>query len=242
MYFKSRYLDYGGGWRYPAIVMESTKDQVLHLVQGRGVVTIADLAEALGVGPASVRRHLDHLRMEGLVDVRAERHGVGRPAFVFYATAAAEERTPAGYPKLLSRLYAGLLSLEETQVRDSPGDEVLDAAFQAAAAQVAEEHRQEVTATALETRVEQTSQALRREGIVDGWAKGAEGYVFSNGACPYRQAALVSRGTCELDRRTIELLLAAPVRQVSRIADGQPACEYVVAAAHEQRKSGEEER
>ena len=206
---------------------------MLHLLQVRGGATVAALAEALGVGQASVRRHLDHLRAEGLVDVKAERHGVGRPAFLFYATEQAEERTPAGYSRLLSRLYKGLRGLDETQVRGRDGAAVLRSAFRGAAEQVALEHKGEVTGVTVEDRVEQTSLALRREGIVDGWAKDSEGFRISNSACPYRQTAELSHGPCELDRHVIELLVSAPVRQVSRIVDGRHACEYLIADSGE---------
>ncbi len=211
--------------------MESTKEQVLHLLQARGGATVAELAGTLGVGQASVRRHLDHLRVEGMADVRMERHGVGRPAFIFYATDDAEERIPAGYSRLLSRLYRGMNALDEEQVRGRDGSQVLHTVLQGVAKQVAREHEADVTADTLEGRVAQTTESLRREGIVDGWEREGDAYRLKNSACPYRQAALVEHGTCELDRRAIELLVSAPVRQVSRIVDGQPACEYIVAVA-----------
>lgn len=209
--------------------MESTREQVLHVLQARGGATVAALADALGVGQASVRRHLDHLRVDGLVDVRSERHGVGRPAFVFYATEAAEERTPAGYSRLLSRIYKGLSGLDERHVRGRDGAQVLRKVFDGVAQQVALEHREDIGSESLEGRVAEASRSLEREGIVDGWTKEGDGYRLSNSACPYRMAALTTHGTCELDRKTIELLIGAPVRQVSRIADGRPACEYIVA-------------
>ena len=95
------------------------------------------------------------------------------------------------------------------------------------------EHKGEVTGVTVEDRVEQTSLALRREGIVDGWAKDSEGFRISNSACPYRQTAELSHGPCELDRHVIELLVSAPVRQVSRIVDGRHACEYLIADSGE---------
>ena len=213
--------------------MESTKDQLLQLLRERGEATISVLSESLGVGQATVRRHLDHLRVDGLADVRAERHGVGRPAFVFYATEAGEERAPAGYARLLSRLYQGLTSLDEREVRGRDGAEVLRSVVQETAEQVAREHESEVAARSLEGRIDQTTNALRGEGIVDGWTLEADGYHLTNSACPYRMAAQASHGPCELDRRTIELLVDAPVWQVSRIVDGTSVCEYVVAARDE---------
>jgi predicted ArsR family transcriptional regulator len=221
--------------------METTREQVLHLLQARGGATVASLAGALGVSQASIRRHLDHLRVEGLADVRIERHGVGRPAFVFYPTEEAEERTPAGYSRLLTRLYRGLTGLDEAQVRGRDGAQVLRAVFDGIAEDLAREHQPQVAGATLADRVAATTEALRPEGIVDGWSQTPEGYRLTNGACPYRQTALVAHGTCELDRKAIELLVAAPVQQVSRIADGQPRCEYIVAALEEhenQRRSG----
>lgn len=218
--------------------MESTKEQVLHLLQDRNGATVSALAEALGVSQAAVRRHLDHLRVEGLADVREERQGVGRPAFFFYPTHQAEERVPAGYGRLLSRLYKGLRSLEEAQVRGRDGASVLRSVFEGVATQVAAEHKADVAADSLGGRVVETAQSLQREGIVDGWTQDADGYHLTNHACPYRQAA-GTPGTCELDRRTIELLVSAPVRQVSRIADGQSQCEYIIVADAKRRSDKE---
>ncbi|MDZ4278239.1 MAG: hypothetical protein U1B78_03775, partial [Dehalococcoidia bacterium] len=149
--------------------------------------------------------------------------------FVFYPTEQAEERTPAGYARLLGRLSQGLRSLDERQVRSRRGPQLLRQVYEEAAEQVAREHEGDVASHSLQGRVAQTSQTLRREGIVDAWTKGSDGYHLTNSACPYRQVALGSQGPCELDRRAIELLIEAPVRQVSRIADGHAACEYVVA-------------
>jgi len=211
--------------------MESTKDRVLQLLREHGEATVGSLAEALDIGPDAVRRHLDHLRAEGLADVREQRHGVGRPSYVFFLTEEGEERAPAGYSRLLSRLYHGLSSLDERDVQGRDGRGVLHSVVEIAAEQAAHEHQREVVSGSLEGRIDKTSAVLRGEGILDGWSKEADGYHMTNSACPYRKAAETSHGPCELDRRTIELLIDAPVRQVSRLVDGTPVCEYVVAAA-----------
>jgi DeoR family suf operon transcriptional repressor len=222
--------------------MESTKERVLQLLRQRGEATVGTLAEALGVGQGAVRRHLDHLQVEGLADVRAERHGVGRPSYVFYLTEEGEERAPAGYSRLLSRLYHGLASLPEQHVQGRDGRQVLSSVVEMAAEQVAHEHGPEVAASSLESRIDKTSTVLRDEGILDGWTKEADGYHMTNTACPYRKAAETSHGPCELDRRTIELLVDAPVRQVSRLVDGTPVCEYVVAAHDKNDTASEPEK
>ena len=71
--------------------METTREQILRLVRGHREIGIAQVAETLGVSPAAVRRHLDGLRADGLVDVKLERHGVGRPSLLFFLTDRAEK-------------------------------------------------------------------------------------------------------------------------------------------------------
>jgi DeoR family transcriptional regulator, suf operon transcriptional repressor len=206
--------------------VESTRDQVLRLVRGRRDVTVAQLAEALDLSQQAVRRHLDSLRADGLVDVRIERHGVGRPALLFFATERGEEgRT---YLQLLSRLLRHLDKLETVDVQGASGRQVLESVFAGIAQEVAADHFAEVRGRTLEERVAEASQALEREGIVDGWRKVDDVFEVINGECPYLRLAEMSEAPCHADQHTIELLIGVPVEQTKRIVDGSPVCEYII--------------
>jgi predicted ArsR family transcriptional regulator len=69
-----------------------TRNRVARLILSGGPCTAADLARQLGLTPAAVRRHLDALLAEGLVEAREQRvyghRGRGRPAKVFALTGA----------------------------------------------------------------------------------------------------------------------------------------------------------
>ena len=85
----------------------------------------------------------------------------------------------------------------------------------------------------------QTAEHLFEEGrFAEAISEYEDGYHLMNTACPYRKAAEASDAPCHADRRTVELLVGAPVAQVSRMVDGSHQCEYVVReirnAAHEQ--------
>jgi len=58
----------------------------LRYVRGHREATVAQLAGVLDVSQQAVRRHLDGLRADGLIEARLERHGVGRPALIYSAT------------------------------------------------------------------------------------------------------------------------------------------------------------
>ncbi len=203
--------------------METTREQVLRLVRGHKEATVAQLAEALGLSQPAVRRHLDSLRADGLVEARLQRHGVGRPTLLFSATERGEEGR--AYIHLLSRLVKRLEMDEEAA---GSGKALLDRAFAGVAVEVAAEHEAEVRGRSLDQRVAEASRALEREGIVDRWQKLDGAYRMINGDCPYLRLAELSELPCRSDRESIELLVGASVEQTARIVDGSPICEYIV--------------
>jgi len=210
------------------VAPQGTKAQILQLLRGWGEGTVARLAEALDMSPAAVRRHLDGLRAEGLVDARPQRQAVGRPSFLFYPTERAEELFSGGYSRLLGRMFQGLLELRPEEVSGQAGDEVLGRVFEGVAEHLAEQYGPQVVGETLEERVPQATRALEAEGILDRWDQGPEGFRLTNSACPYRRAALATDQACSADRLAIQLLLRRPVEQLGRVVEGHPCCEYVV--------------
>ena len=194
------------------------------MVRGRKEATVADFADRFDVSHQAVRRHLDGLRADGLIDSRQVRHGVGRPSLVFFPTELGDERSGRTYLQLLGRLFRHF----ENDEGDSAGRETLEYVFSGIAAEVAAEHVAEVRGKTLDERVPQVSHALEGEGIVDGWHKEGDAFHMLNSECPYLRLAEMSDAPCHSDRRSIELLIGQPVEQTSRIIDGSPVCEYVV--------------
>ncbi len=208
--------------------METTREQVLKLVRGHREMSIAQIAASLGVSQAAVRRHLDMLRGDGFIDVKLDRHGVGRPSLLFFPTERGEEGAGQRYLQLLTRLFRRLDSMDEARVGGKSGREVLDGAIAEVSYEVAAAHAGEVVGSTLAERVERTSAALKTEGIVDGWTQEGESFRLVNGECPYLRVAEMTDACCRADRQTIALLVQGEVEQIRRIADGQPVCEYIV--------------
>jgi predicted ArsR family transcriptional regulator len=201
--------------------MRSTRDLMRDLLAARGEATVSEIAEELGLNGANIRRHLEILRAEGLVDVRIQRHEVGRPSHAYRLTERAEELT-GHYPRLVNRMVRRIAALPDG------GPALLEQVFEGVAEDIAGAYRPRVMGASIEERVAQTSEALKDEGIVDHWRKDADGYHLMNTACPYRKAAELTDAPCHADSKTVELLVGAPVEQVARMVDGHQMCEYVV--------------
>ena len=202
--------------------MQGTRERVLTLVIDQHEARVEDLAEVLGITPAAIRRHLDHLRADGLVDARAVKQATGRPYYAYFPTERAAGPLPVAYAGLLERMLRSLGEREGA----------VEAVMEGVAESVASKHRSEVPPEAdAEARIVFVTESLREEGILQGWRAATDGYHLVNGTCPYRKAAEISRLPCESDRKTIELLLGLDVEQVHRIVDGSPLCEYLVHTA-----------
>ena len=199
------------------------------MLAARRLATVADMAGELAMNQANIRRHLEVMRAEGLVDVDIRRHGLGRPSYVYRLTELGEERS-GHYPRLVNRLVKRIAAMPEG------GPALLEHVFEGVADDIASTYRVQVSGQTVGERVAQTSEALKDEGIVDHWRRDDDGFHLMNTACPYRKAAELTDAPCHADQRTVELLVGAPVTQVSRMVDGHAMCEYVV---REQTAEGE---
>ena len=198
--------------------MHSTRDLVLEHVIERRETRVEDLAAELGITTAAVRRHLENLRADGLVDVRAVKQPTGRPFHAYFATEKATQSMPPAYADLLERMLRSLGDRED----------VIGPVMASVAESLASKHRHEVAGLSTEELAAQVTNSLRSEGILEEWRAEADGIHLVNGRCPYHKAAEISKLPCESDRKAIELLLGHEVEQLNRIVDGAPCCEYLV--------------
>ncbi len=195
-----------------------TRTSLLERVVELGGATVAQLSNELDISDATVRRHLDRLEAEGLLQVEALRRGPGRPSYLYRATdtgvRAVRDHTPELAERLLSEMAR--LQIEKSALSEALSDQVADA------------HRAEVPDGSLEQRVDAVVVALRPEGILDHWQRNGDELKLVNNACPYLGAATTNSCVCDADRLVIEKLLGVEVEQTLRLAEGDDGCVYIV--------------
>jgi predicted ArsR family transcriptional regulator len=209
-----------------------TRGQVARLILELGPSTAATLGGRLGLTPAAIRRHLDNLLAEGLIETRTARtygnRGRGRPAKVFVITDAGRSAFEHAYDDLAS---SALRFLAETA-----GPEAIT---EFARRQVSDLERRYAPAVArgeLASRVQALAEALS----ADGYAASAgpapaigvgEGSGFGEGAaqlcqhhCPVAHVAAEFPQLCEAETEAFGRLLGTPVRRLATIAHGDGIC------------------
>jgi predicted ArsR family transcriptional regulator len=214
-----------------------TRGHVARLILELGPCTAATLGGRLGLTPAAIRRHLDNLIADGLIETRTARtygnRGRGRPAKVFVITDAGRSAFEHAYDDLAS---SALRFLERTC-----GPE---AVAEFARQQVAETERRYAPVVAqagdLRTRVQALAGALSADGYAaaagpvpstatPGTGTPGSGVVPSGQQicqhhCPVAHVAAEFPQLCEAETEAFGRLLDVPVRRLATIAHGDGIC------------------
>jgi predicted ArsR family transcriptional regulator len=202
-----------------------TKGQVARLILELGPSTAATLGSRLGLTPAAIRRHLDNLIAEGLVETRTARtygnRGRGRPAKVYVITDAGRSAFEHAYDDLAT---SALRFLAETA-----GPEAI-AEF--ARRQLADlEYRYApvvagpvVKGTELGARVQALAEALSADGYAASAGPARSGEQLCQHHCPVAHVAAEFPQLCEAETEAFGRLLGTPVQRLATIAHGDGVC------------------
>ncbi len=225
-----------------------TRGQVARLILELGPCTAATIGGRLGLTPAAIRRHLDNLIADGMIETRTARtygnRGRGRPAKVFVITDAGRSAFEHAYDDLATSALRFLMRTYGPQ-----------AVAEFARQQVAETERRYAPVVAqagdLRTRVQALADALSADGYAAaagpapvfrdavprstvprstaaGITKAA--HVVGNGEqicqhhCPVAHVAAEFPQLCEAETEAFGRLLGTPVRRLATIAHGDGIC------------------
>ena len=206
--------------------MEGTRLRILQLLQKNSDDTVESLARAIGLAPATIRRHLDILQRDRLVAFERVRKKTGRPEYSFYLTEVGQEALPKDYDLLLNMVIQELAVLTEGDTNGRDGDMLLALIFRRLSDKVWDNYKDQVTGRDLRYRLGAlmgllTEQDFFPEAEVVG---GQLRIKLLN--CPFRSVALHNEAVCSFDSNLISAMLDVdPVREHC-IRDGDAGCMY----------------
>ncbi|MER5205694.1 metalloregulator ArsR/SmtB family transcription factor [Streptomyces sp. NPDC002825] len=199
----------------------STRNRVARSILDHGPSTVADLAGRLRLTQAAVRRHLDSLVAENVVEAREQRvYGTrsrGRPAKVFALTDCGRDAFDQSYDSLAVEALRW--------IERNAGGEAAVAAFA--------RDRIEAQAGAYREAVESAEPAQRTEALAkaltaDGYAATARnapvGEQLCQHHCPVAHVAEQYPQLCEAETEFFSRLLGTHVQRLATIAHGDGVC------------------
>jgi len=198
-----------------------TRARVARLILEHGPISAAALGERLGLTPAAVRRHLDALLAEGMIEPRAARsrgqRGRGRPAKLFVITDAGRGAFVHAYDGLAG---SALRFLAERAGEDAVGE--------FARSQVSGLVSR-LGPTMREVSADQRVRVLAEALTADGYAASASqaksgGEQLCQHHCPVAHVAAEFPQLCEAETEAFGRLLGTPVQRLATIAHGDGVC------------------
>lgn len=206
----------------------STRNRVARSILDHGSSTVSDLAGRLGLTQAAVRRHLDALVADDVVQPREQRvYGArtrGRPAKVFALTDCGRDAFDQSYDKLAADAlrwiarYAGGGAAGEAAVAAFARDRIET---------LAQAYREAIESVAPDQRTEALAKALS----VDGYAATArsapgrsKGEQLCQHHCPVAHVAEQYPQLCEAETEIFSQLLGTHVQRLATIAHGDGVC------------------
>jgi predicted ArsR family transcriptional regulator len=207
---------------------------VLRRISEAGPLTATVLCADLGLTDTAIRRHLDGLHAEGLIEAREVRppgrRRRGRPARGWVISAAGHSALSAGYDDLATK---ALHFLSETAGPDAV------AAF--AEKRVAEvERRYAAELAGVGDDPHERAAALASSLARDGYAAstrpveagpGGGGLQLCQGHCPVQHVAAEFPQFCDAETEAFSRLLGVHVQRLATLAHGDHVCTTFVPAA-----------
>ncbi|MER7351124.1 metalloregulator ArsR/SmtB family transcription factor [Streptomyces aurantiacus] len=206
----------------------STRNRVARSILDHGPSTVADLAGRLGLTQAAVRRHLDALVHENVVEGREKRvYGArtrGRPAKVFALTDCGRDAFDQSYDKLAAD---AMRWIEQTH-----GEAAVAEFARARIAEQAEVYRAAIEAAPPEQRTDALAKALTADGYAATARSAPVGEQLCQHHCPVAHVAEQYPQLCEAETEIFSALLGTHVQRLATIAHGDGVCTtYIPKAA-----------
>ncbi|WP_327291681.1 helix-turn-helix transcriptional regulator [Streptomyces sp. NBC_01198] len=211
-----------------------TRNRVARSILDHGPSTAADLAQRLGLTQAAVRRHLDALAADNVVEARDQRvyghRGRGRPAKVFALTDCGRDAFDQAYDVLAAD---ALRWIAESAGGGPDGQAAVSAFARARVAAQAERYRAIVDAAAPEDRTRALARALSADGYAATTrsAPGPAGEQLCQHHCPVAHTAEQFPELCEAEAEVFSRLLGTHVQRLATIAHGDGVCTTFVPQA-----------
>ena len=200
--------------------MKSTRDKILNTLLTQRQATIKQLSEVVGINGISVRHHLINLQAEGLVTAEEQRHGVGRPAFVYRLTEKGMEKFPTNYLKLTNYLLA--------ELEESLSPEELEATFKRIGKKQAEESTNIDKNQPIEAQLEQLANQLASDRFLLSWKKEGDSIILQSDNCPYLHVGKEHPEICKIDETLFSEALGREVKLETCMLRGDPRCTYKI--------------
>jgi predicted ArsR family transcriptional regulator len=189
------------------------------MMKTKGPLAVSDMAKQLGITEMAVRRHLNTLERDGLIEAKISRQAMGRPSNLYSLTVAADDLFPKNYHLLTLDLLGELQS--------EAGSEQVNRLFEGRKEKMLDKYASQMHGDSLEERVAELAEIQNASGYMADWQKQENGdYVLNEYNCPITQVATHYEDACKCELKMFQKLLGTEVERTECMTKGACRCSY----------------
>ncbi len=201
-----------------------TRDAVARSILENGPSTAVALSKRLGLTPAGIRRHLDLLVADGILEAREPRttpsRGRGRPSKVFVMTDNGREKFEHSYDDLA----VAALKFMSAQ----SGEHLVNAFAQSRADDITRKATKKISKSG--NKVVALAEFLTEQGYAASVGPRGTGEELCQHHCPIAHVAAEFPQLCEAETEALSNLLGTHVQRLATIAHGDGVCTTYIPA------------
>ena len=208
----------------------STREAVARSVLENGPSTAVVLGERLGLTPAGIRRHLDLLVEDGVLEARdphsALSRGRGRPSKVFVMTDSGRQQFEHSYDDLA----VAALKFMSAQA----GEHMIQAFAQSRAEDI--KRKAEIALAKRSHKSDALATFLTEQGYAASIEVRPNGEQLCQHHCPIAHVAAEFPQLCEAETEAFSKVLGTHVQRLATIAHGDGVCTTFIPKISQQKK------
>lgn len=207
----------------------STKQNILQYLLHKGQATAQHLATDLEISTQAIRRHLNELEAEGLIDYQSVSQKMGRPQHLYHLSDLGRDRLS---PQKYSEFAVDFLDTLAETVGKEQVSKVLEKQWQRKAA----EYRDRIGKGSLQQRINQLVQLRQDEGyMAELHQVNPKHFVLVEHNCAISEVAESYPSICGHELEMFSAILPdCVVTRTHWINDGEHQCGYLITMSNEQ--------
>jgi predicted ArsR family transcriptional regulator len=199
----------------------STRKVLLTLMKTKGSLSVNEMAKELGITEMAIRRHLNTLERDGLIEAKLIRQAIGRPMHLYSLTLLADDLFPKNYHQLTLEL------LDELNAEGNGNP--IGQLFEGRKQKLLQKYKDRMKDKDLAARVAELTEIQNSNGYMAKWESAEAGhYVFTEYNCPIAQVAKQYNEACHCELSLFQNLLGADVERTECLTKGGTKCTYLI--------------
>lgn len=179
----------------------STRDQILSLLKMNKQLTVSEMANDLDITEMAVRRHLNTLERDSIIETKLVRQAMGRPTNVYSLTKTGQEMFPRNYATLTVDILR--------DIEDISGKEMIHQLFERRKERLKEKYSSRFTDhLSLDEKINELVRLQNEQGYMVELQKNQDGsYIFKEYNCPISEIAQEYPVACNCELSLFQELL-----------------------------------